>query len=254
MLPAQRHQRIIEALGRKGTVRTEDLAALLGVSHETVRRDLAILERRALLVRVHGGATSAPSGTGEELSYLERSTSQSEAKAVIGELAAQLLRPGQTVVIDVGTTAVHVARAVPPSFRGVVATCSLLVAAELAGRPGVEVLVAGGRVRQGDLAVSNAHTLGFFQDLRADVAFLGSGGVDAEAGLTDYFLDEVATKRVILANTARTYVLADSSKHGRVAAYRVCALDDLSGLITDGEPPSALASALVRAGAEVINP
>ncbi|WP_169978404.1 DeoR/GlpR family DNA-binding transcription regulator [Microbispora sp. H10836] len=254
MLPAQRHQRIIEALGRKGTVRTEDLAALLGVSHETVRRDLAILERRALLVRVHGGATAAPSGTGEELSYLERSTSQSEAKAVIGELAARLLRPGQTVIIDVGTTAVHVARALPPFFRGVVATCSLLVAAELAGRPGVEVLVAGGRVRQGDLAVSNAHTLGFFQDLRADVAFLGSGGVDAEAGLTDYFLDEVATKRVILAGTARTYVLADSSKHGRVAAYRVCALDGPSGLITDAEPSPELASALVRAGAQVINP
>ncbi|WP_169944905.1 DeoR/GlpR family DNA-binding transcription regulator [Microbispora sp. H11081] len=254
MLPAQRHQRIIEALGRKGTVRTEDLAALLGVSHETVRRDLAILERRALLVRVHGGATSAPSGTGEELSYLERSTSQSEAKAVIGELAAHLLRPGQTVIIDVGTTAVHVARAVPPSFRGVVATCSLLVAAELAGRPGVEVLVSGGRVRQGDLAVSNAHTLGFFQDLRADVAFLGSGGLDAEAGLTDYFLDEVATKRVILATTARTYVLADTAKHGRVAAYRVCGLDGLSGLITDGEPPAPLASALVTADVEVIRP
>ncbi|MEU7876754.1 DeoR/GlpR family DNA-binding transcription regulator [Microbispora bryophytorum] len=254
MLPAQRHQRIIEALGRKGTVRTEGLAALLGVSHETVRRDLALLERRALLVRVHGGATPAPSGTGEERSYLERSTSQSEAKAVIGELAARLLRPGQTVIIDAGTTAVHVARAVPPSFRGVVATCSLLVAAELAGRPGVEVLVAGGRVRQGDLAVSNAQTLGFFQDLRADVAFLGSGGVDAEAGLTDYFLDEVATKRVILAGTARTYVLADSSKHGRVATHRVCALDGLSGLITDEEPPPALASALVRASAEVIGP
>ncbi|WP_405084650.1 DeoR/GlpR family DNA-binding transcription regulator [Microbispora sp. NBC_01389] len=254
MLPAQRHQRIIETLGRKGTVRTEDLAALLGVSHETVRRDLAVLERRALLVRVHGGATSAPSGTGEELSYLERSTSQSGAKAVIGGLAAGLLRPRQTVIIDVGTTAVHLARAVPPSFRGVVATCSLLVAAELAGRPGVEVLVAGGRVRQGDLAVSNAWTVEFFEDLRADVAFVGSGGVDAHAGLTDYFLDEVATKRVILARTARTYVLADTEKHGRVAAYRVCGLDGPSGLVTDAEPSPALASALARAGTEVISP
>ncbi|WP_432932532.1 DeoR/GlpR family DNA-binding transcription regulator [Microbispora sp. CA-135349] len=254
MLPAQRHQRITEALGRKGTVRTEDLAALLGVSHETVRRDLAFLERRALLVRVHGGATAAPSGTGEESSYLERSTSRSEAKAMIGELAARLLRPGQTVIIDVGTTAVHVARAVPPSFRGVVATCSLLVAAELAGRPGVEVLVAGGRVRRGDLAVSNAHTLAFFRDLRADVAFLGSGGMDAEAGLTDHFLDEVATKRVILATTARTYALADSAKHGRVAAYRVCGPEDLAGLVTDEEPPPPLVSALARAGTEVIAP
>ncbi|MBX6382200.1 MAG: DeoR/GlpR transcriptional regulator [Microbispora sp.] len=254
MLPAQRHQRIIEALGRKGTVRTGDLAALLGVSRETIRRDLAILERRALLVRVHGGAATAPSGTGEEPSYPERSTSGSEAKAVIGALAARLLRPGQTVIIDAGTTAVHVARAVPPSFRGVVATCSLLVAAELAGRPGVEVLVSGGRVRQGDLAVSNACTLAFFRDLHADVAFLGSGGVDAEAGLTDYFLDEVATKRVILAGAARTYALADGAKHGRIASYRVCALDCLSGLITDAPPPPPLASALAGAGAEVITP
>ncbi|WP_372444733.1 DeoR/GlpR family DNA-binding transcription regulator [Microbispora corallina] len=254
VLPAQRRQRIVEALALAGTVRTEDLAGALGVSPETVRRDLAILERRALLVRVHGGAVAAPSAAGEEPSHLERSTAQAEAKAVIGALAARLPRPGQTVVIDVGTTAVHAARALPASFRGVVATCSLLVAAELAGRPGVEVLVSGGRVRQGDLAVSNAHTLAFFGDLRADVALLGSGGVDARAGLTDHHLDEVATRRVILATTARTYVLADTTKHGRVAAHRVCGLDGFSGLVADGPPPPALASALVRAGAEVIAP
>ncbi|WP_433413375.1 DeoR/GlpR family DNA-binding transcription regulator [Microtetraspora malaysiensis] len=254
MLPAQRHQRIVEALSQAGTLRTEDLAEQLGVSHETVRRDLATLEQRGLLARVHGGATAVTSGTGEESSYLERSTTQAEAKAVIGAQAAQVLRPGQTVIIDVGTTAVQAARAIPPGFRGVVATCSLLVAAELSGRPGVEVLVAGGRVRQGDLAVSNAQTVAFFQDLRADVALLGSGGLTARAGLTDYYLDEVATKRVILANTARTYVLADSTKHSRVAAYRVCGLDGFSGLITDREPPPELASALVRAGVEVIRP
>ncbi|MBP2702308.1 DeoR/GlpR transcriptional regulator [Microbispora sp. RL4-1S] len=254
MLPAQRQQRILEALSRSGTVRTDDLARRLGVSRETARRDLALLERRALVVRVHGGAVAAPSGTGQESSYLERSTAQTDAKSVIAALAAGLVRPGQTVVIDVGTTAVHAARALPAAFRGVVATCSLLVAAELAGRAGVEVLVAGGRVRRGDLAVSNACTLGFFTDLRADVAFLGSGGVDARAGFTDHFLDEVATKRVIIANTERTYVLADATKHGRVAAHRVCGLDGVAGLITDAAPPPPLATALAEAGAEVVSP
>ena len=121
---------------------------------------------------------------------------------------------GQTLLLDVGTTVLEVARALPPDFRGTVATCSLLVAAELAGRRDVEVLVSGGRVRGGDLSLSNAQTVAFFADVRADLAFLGSGGVDAVAGLTDYHLDEVATRRTIIANAARAFIVADSGKLG----------------------------------------
>ena len=91
--------------------------------------------------------------------------------------------------------------------------------------------MAGGRVRGGDLAVSNAQTVEFFRDVHADVAFLGSGGVAPEAGLTDFYLDEVVTRRVILANAGAAYVLADASKLGKVAAHRVCGLDEVTAVV-----------------------
>ncbi|MEV7421732.1 MULTISPECIES: DeoR/GlpR family DNA-binding transcription regulator [unclassified Streptomyces] len=252
MLPAERHRRICEALRAQRIVSTEDFSRMLDVSAETVRRDLVTLERRGLLVRVHGGATNNAGGFGEEAPFDERSGMDRGAKVAIGVAAAALVRPGQTVVIDVGTTAVEVARALPPDYRGTVATCSLLVAAELAGRPNVEVLVSGGRLRAGDLVCSNAQTMAFFADLRSDVAFLGSGGVDASAGLTDFHLDEVATRRLILANTVRSYILADASKFGRVAPHRVCGLEEVDGLITDARPSPTLESGVERSGGIVV--
>ncbi|WP_019634946.1 DeoR/GlpR family DNA-binding transcription regulator [Actinomadura atramentaria] len=252
MLPAERHAQIVEALRDNRVVSTEEFGRLLGVSAETVRRDLKELERRGALVRVHGGATARDGGTGEEPPFTERAGIASAAKTAIGRAAAALVRPGQTVVIDVGTTAVAVARALPAEFRGTVATCSLQVAAELAGRPGVDVLVAGGRVRAGDLACSGAQAVAFFADLHADVAFLGSGGLDAATGLTDFHLDEVATRRVILGTALRSYVLADSGKFGRVAPHRVCGFDAFDGLVTEGPVPPDLARAVERADGVIV--
>lgn len=224
MLPVERHSRIGEALRASRVVSTDELARRLGVSAETIRRDLVLLERRGILARVHGGATIALArAAGEEAPFTERTGTAPEAKRRIGQAAAALARPGQTIVIDVGTTAVDVTRALPPAFTGIVATCSLLVAAELAERSGVEVLVCGGRLRGGDLALSGPAAQAFFADLHPDIAFLGSGGVDAVAGLTDYYLDEIAVRRTILRNATRSYVLADSSKFGRIARHRVAA-------------------------------
>lgn len=252
MLAAKRYDVIGETLRSAGVASTDDLARALGVSVETVRRDLVVLERRGALQRVRGGAALDATFGGEEAPYTERSTSGTEEKRAIGRRAAQLVQSGQTIILDVGTTALEAARALPHDFHGTVATCSLLVAHELAGRREVEVLVSGGRLRGGDMSLSNAQTVSFFTDLRADLAFLGSGGVDAAAGLTDFHLDEVATRRVIIANTARSFVLADGSKLGRIAPHRVCGLADLDGLITDGAVPTALAVAVQGAGGAVL--
>ena len=253
MLAAERHRRIVAELARATFVTTDDLTTLLGVSHETVRRDLALLEQRGELARVHGGATALRSPVGEEASFTERRDAHLGEKRAIGRAAAALVEPHQTVVIDVGTTALEVARALPADHVGVIATPSLLVATEVSTRPGVEVLVSGGRLRGGDLACSNAQTVEFFTDLRADLLFLGSGGV-APYGLTDFHLDEVATKRAMLANAARRCVLADSSKFGRTAAHRVCRLRDFDTLLTDTDDcPPDLASALREAGTRVVS-
>ncbi|AQA09475.1 DeoR/GlpR transcriptional regulator [Streptomyces samsunensis] len=251
MLAAERHRRIVAEIARIKFVTTDDLTTLLRVSHETIRRDLALLERQGELVRVHGGATAAQTPVGEEASFSERSDAFAAEKQTIGRAAAALIEPNQTIVIDVGTTALEVARALPADHVGVIATPSLLVAAEVSTRPRAEVLVSGGRLRGGDLACSNAQAVEFFSNLRADAVFLGSGGL-APYGLTDYHLDEVATKRVMLANASHRYVLADSSKFGRTAAHRVCELSGFDTLITDQPCPAELRTALIQAGGSII--
>lgn len=254
MLPVARQDAIVQLVNGAHTVSTDELVNQLGVSAETVRRDLALLEERGVIRRVHGGAASLlKRGSGEEPPFSERSVNNHLAKATLASVAAGLIEPGQTVVIDIGTTAVEVARAIPGSFRGTVVTPSLLVAAEVAGRPGVDVLVSGGRVRGGDLACSSAHAKSLFADVYADVAFVGSGGVDAVAGLTDYYPDEVDVRRTIIANSGRSYILADSSKLDRIAPHRVCNLGSVTGLITDVSSSQAVASAVAEAGGVVLS-
>jgi DeoR/GlpR family transcriptional regulator of sugar metabolism len=230
------------------------LARRLDVSIETVRRDLLTLEQAGRLRRVHGGAAALDAPlVGEEAPFAQRSGSATAAKQAIGARGAGLVENGMTIVLDVGTTALEVARALPATLRATVATCSLLVAAELAGRERLEVLVSGGRVRAGDLALSDAQAVAFFAGLHADIAFLGSGGVDAVAGLTDFHRDEAATRRTIIAHATRSYVLAERAKFGRVAPHRVCALDEVSGVIVDSRLPARLRGVITRAGTAVLD-
>ncbi len=253
MLPVERHEAIVEAVSAAQAVSTDELVRRLGVSAETVRRDLALLEEKGALRRVHGGAAPVESRRVIEPSYTERSMIRHQAKAQLARVAAGLLENGQTVVIDIGTTAVAVAQAIPRSFVGTVVTPSLPVAVELADRAGIEVLLAGGRVRPGDLACSSAHARAFFADIYADIALLGSGGVHAEAGLTDFHLDEIDVRRTIIANSARSYILADSSKVGQVAPYRVCPLNAVTGLITDADTDAGVAAAFADTGGVVLS-
>ena len=155
--------------------------------------------------------------------FAARSTTHPRKRA-IAALAASLVQPQDTIVIDIGTTALEVARALPADFRGRVLTNSVPVAMELSARDEIELLLSGGQVRPGDAACYGAQADAFFAQVYADKAFLGSGGVHAEAGLTDYYPHEVATRRVMIAHAGASYVLADSSKLGTVAVHRVCAL------------------------------
>lgn len=253
VLASERHARITEMLRDSGVVSTEQFALALDVSTETIRRDLVMLDRVGLLERVHGGATATlAQPVGDEAPFSKRSGQENEAKRRMGISAATLVRPGQTIAIDIGTSAVCVARALPRDFSGIVATNSLLVAAELADRPNLQLLVSGGKIRAGDLALSNATTNAFFADLYPDIAFLGSGGIDETVGLTDFHFDEVTTRKIIIANSTRSFVLADATKFGRIARHRVASFEQIAGLITDEAPPEPIAKAIASAGGTVL--
>jgi DeoR family transcriptional regulator, fructose operon transcriptional repressor len=243
MLPTQRRQAILAQVREQAAVSAEDLSQQFTVSVETIRRDLRRLQRAGLLERVYGGATR-PSGRSSEGSFAARSGRNTERKRAIAALAASLVEPDETIVIDIGTTALEVARALPASFAGRVLTNSVPAAMELSGRADIEVLLSGGQVRPGDGACSGAHAEAFFAEFYADRAFLGSGGLHPEAGLTDYYPAEVVVRRTIVAHTAKNYVLADSSKLGVIAVRRVCELGKLTAVLTDDTENHAAAEAL----------
>lgn len=254
MLAAERRGRIREVLRASETVTTLDLAEALGASAETIRRDLLAMERANDLVRVHGGATRVRSVVGQEPAFTERATSAPEAKQAIGTRAAGLVQHGSCIMIDVGTTALQLARALPTTMSCTVLTCSLLVAAELADHPGVEVIVSGGRLRAGDLALSGLATREFFSEIHPDIAFLGSGGIHETAGLTDFYLDEVGVRKAVIAGATQAYVLADSTKFDVVGRYHVAPFHQLTGIITEKRPPARLMDAITQHASSVLLP
>jgi DeoR/GlpR family transcriptional regulator of sugar metabolism len=251
MLPTQRRQAILAQVRMRSAVSADDLAREFGVSVETIRRDLRRLGEKGLLDRVYGGATR-PAGRSSEGSFAARSARRMVAKRAIANLAASFVEPGDTVIIDVGTTALEVARALPAAFEGRVLTNSVPVAMELSGRPEIELLLCGGQVRHGDGACAGAHAEAFFAEFYADRAFLGSGGVHAGAGLTDYYPAEVVVRRTVIEHTAASYVLADSSKLGVIAVHRVCPLDRVTAVLTDDEGEPSAHEALTSAGVTVL--
>ncbi|MEU3602727.1 DeoR/GlpR family DNA-binding transcription regulator [Streptomyces sp. NPDC006798] len=228
MLPAERHRRISAVVDRAGTISTEDLAGQPKVSAETVRRDPGRMERRGVLRRVRGGAASLAvvrQVGGEEASFADRTASY--------------------------TAAVQVADALPRDVRGTVVTPSLPVARVVSGRPYAGVLLPGARLRGGDLVRRGPDTVRFVAGIHPDLAFLGSGGIDATAGVTDFHYEEIASERRVRANSARSYVVADGSKRGRVAGYRVRAAGECTGVITDDSAAARLA-AVAETGCEVL--
>jgi DeoR/GlpR family transcriptional regulator of sugar metabolism len=250
-MPEVRRDAIAREVGRVGAVRSEDLAQRFAVSLETIRRDLLALERQGALRRVFGGARSADRRTVEP-PYEERAVLRLTQKQAMARVAVGLISPGDSVFLDVGTSVAEVARALPQDLPCRVLTNSMLAANELIDRPQAEVVLSGGHLRKGDLALSGPDAQRFFEGYYADRVFLGSGGLDPVAGLTDYHPDEIAVRKLLIAHSAERFVLADSSKLARVALGKVCDIADLTGVITDHGADPVIVEALRDKNVEVL--
>ncbi len=226
-----RHQMILQALRQRSPVLVGELATALDCSEMTVRRDLESLERTGGLRRVHGGAASVFLSA-EETPYGLRALENTEAKASIGAAAAELLVDGETVLLDGGTTAMEVARAIR-SRRLTVMPLALRPVFELHECPGIKLLLPGGEVRPGELSLIGSLTEPSFAQLRFDTYVMGPCGIDATAGSTTHLLAETAVKRAAARASQRVIAVVDSSKLGRVAFGHVCDLDEIDIVLTD---------------------
>ena len=263
VLPEERRLQVAALLRRDARVRVDDLAEHFAVSGETIRRDLKALEDRGIARRVYGGAVVVDADgarhplPGSEYSGLDDgahtgSDEATAARRAIAAAAAALVQPGETLILDLGPDTDETARALPLNFTGRVLCASLPTAALLASRDGVEVHLAGGRLRREDLGCVDDAAAGFFDRFFAHRAFLAAGGVDPRAGLTCQNLDEIAVRRAILRQSAQSYALADASRLGAIAVGRVAALSELAGVITDNRADPATVRALAAAGTRVI--
>lgn len=254
---SRRHERIVEMLRRERLVEVARLSEIFGVSSVTIRTDLDALERRGLLRRIRGGAMAVQPARFERPIDLPCHSFAAE-KERIGAMAARMVRDGETVILDAGTTALAMALALPQALRDVlVITSSLDVAIALEAHPGATVMVTGGTLkktgrnpRSRSLIPPLAALL--LEQVNADCAYLCCAGIHAERGFTNAHFEEAETKRAMLAAARRAVVLGDHGKIGHVAGARIAGIADVSALITDEAAAPADVQALEGAGLQVL--
>ena len=252
LYPEERQQAIAALVAERGRVAVTAVAEEFGVTTETVRRDLAVLERSGLLRRVHGGAVPAGTLTLVEPGLGERHGTRSEAKRAIAAAALDLLpRSDGSIALDGGTTTAALADLLPDR-RLLVVTSSVPIAARLAATSGINLHLLGGRVRGVTQCAVGETTVQALADLRVDVAFLGANGISSRHGFTTPDEAEASVKRAMVRAGQRVIVLADSSKLDREHLVRFAALHDVDVLVTDTEADPGIVAELEKADIEVV--
>ncbi|MHC5908049.1 DeoR/GlpR family DNA-binding transcription regulator [Streptomyces sp. S6] len=230
MLAAERRDHLLGLLAREGKIVAKDVAAGLGISEDSVRRDLRDLAAEGLCQRVYGGALPVSPAVAN---YAARQSVTPGGKQQVARVAVGLVRPGGALILDGGTTALAVARALPPDLDCTVVTHSPTVASALLDHPLAEVFLLGGRLFKHSAVTCGAAAVEAAQNISADLCLLGVTGVHPDAGLTTGDADEAAMKRALAARAADTYVLASSEKIGTASRFRVLPWEEISGVVTD---------------------
>jgi len=249
MLTRERKDHILALLRRDRRLVAKDVSRELGLSEDTIRRDLRELAGEGLLQRVHGGALPlAPA-----MADLKGRTALSpEGKAAIGRAAAALVRPGQVVILDGGTTALQVARHLAPDLEATVVTHSPGVAAVLAEHPRLNIELIGGRLYRHSGVAMGAVAIETIGRIRADLFFMGASGIHAELGCMTGDAEEAAIKRLLSRHAAETVLLASREKLGAVAPFAIVGLEEIGTLIVEAGLPDEVITPFRRGGLTIL--
>ncbi len=237
MLTADRKTLLLDRLARDGRLVAAALAAELGTSEDTIRRDLRQLAAEGLLVRVHGGALPA---SPTHRPFQARSAMHPEAKQALARAAAGLIRPGQVVIVDGGTTHQALPQVLPADSRFTLVTHSPALAAAMEPFAGVDLVLIGGRIFRHSMVAAGPQAMEGFLRLRADLCLLGVTGVHPETGLTTGDAEEAALKAAMMRAAAEVVVLATPDKLGAASPWIIAPLERLGTLVTNGGRPDWL--------------
>lgn len=234
MLGAQRKEHLLELLSSEGRIVAKTVAADLGVSEDSIRRDLRELADGGLCIRVYGGALPVPAA---DAPLAQRLSVASDSKERVARAAVDLIRPDSTIILDAGTTTLAMARMLPHGADLTVITPSPAVALAAMEHSTARVLMVGGELSRHSAVVGGGLALEAIARLAADTFFLGVTGVDPVHGLTTGELDDAVTKRALAARSADVFVLASAEKIGAVSRFPVLGIDEVSRVIVDPRGP-----------------
>lgn len=257
MLARERHKLILELLRKEGTVRTAELVETMGVSSETIRKDLDHLEQEGQLERVHGGAVPVPqrlvAEPAEEYISLEhRNTQHMEEKSVIVRHGADLVKEEQVVALDYGSTSLLMAKELARRFRKLtVITNSVQNALALVKCRDFTIILVGGILNKEEMSLGNDFSP-MLEGLHIDVLFMSVSGVHPIVGLTDQGFSEARVQNQMRQLASRTVVLVDSGKFGKASLVKICALKEVSAIITDDGLDPAMEEAVRATGVELM--
>lgn len=249
MLAPQRQETILALLRERGRVYSAELSQRLGVSEDTVRRDLAALAEEGHLVRTHGGAV--PRST-TKLEFHARSREHPAEKAALARHAAALVQPNQVVFFDAGSTILAVARAIPANVAFTAVTHSLPAAIALSDLPSVEVILLGGRILKRSLATVGVESVETCRRVHADLSFIGIAALDPEGGITDPSYEESLVKRAVIENASKVVVVSTADKLGSACPFLVASTASIDLLVTESAVPAATLETYRVQGLEVV--
>jgi DeoR family fructose operon transcriptional repressor len=250
MFAEERQGKIEEILTNKESIKVSEIAEIFNVSESTIRRDLQEMEEKKLLTRTHGGAVGI-NRRNFEPSFSEKSVEHSDEKRIIGELAADLIEDGDTLILDSGTTTLEIAKCIRAKNLTVI-TNSIDIAAELSSRESVEIIVTGGTLRLNTRAMVGSIADGVLSNFKADKAFIGANGISVEDGVTTPNFMEAQTKRAMFNSANKVYVVCDRSKFNEVSFSLISPIRGVTSVITAGEVDRAVVDAFSDVGVEIL--
>jgi DeoR/GlpR family transcriptional regulator of sugar metabolism len=245
-----RYDKLVALIGERGHMRIDELASLLEVSTQTIRRDIRKLSDDGFLSRYHGGAAQASSAINADLK--KREAAQVHEKRAIAEAVAARIPDRSTVFLASGTTIEYVAKALDVRSDLRIITTSLRVASLLYARPDFDVMVPGGTLRAQNSGIVGPNAEEFLRGFRADCMVMSLGALDPDGTMLEFDINEVAVMRIMMANAKQVFVAADHTKLHASASVKLANTAEIDALFTDQAPPTALAALLAQQQVEVV--
>ena len=249
MLKEERHQIILNEVRIHNRVLLTDIAELLKVSPDTIRRDIKILHDKKKLKKVHGGAISLGFNN---YNPIRPEIYSLEKKSQIAKKAISLLKDGQVILISGGTTNSELARLIPPKLKLTCFTLSLPVAVQMLAKPHVETIFIGGRLSKDSQIAVGGNAINMLTQLKADICFLGTNSIDPEEGLTEFDWDVVQIKKAMMKASRKVVSPCISEKLNSVQRYKICEIEEIDILITELDPSDKKLTAFANKNIELL--